>query len=148
MARLMWPICAIQIPFLSRYLKRPRSKGFTSPEDYLKHVKADVIFVLFGYNESFRGREGLEGFRNELAGYLKHVLERGYGGRKSPQVALVSPIAFENLSATHGTPDGTVVTANLEIYTAAMEDVAAELGIPFVSILCPLVDCNNNNNND
>ena len=35
--------------------KRPRNKGFTPHEQYLKDVKADVIFVMFGYNESFAG---------------------------------------------------------------------------------------------
>ena len=35
--------------------KYPRSKGFTEMPDYLRHVKADVIFAFFGYNESFAG---------------------------------------------------------------------------------------------
>ena len=33
----------------------PRSKGFTPMGQYLQHVKADVIFAMFGYNESFSG---------------------------------------------------------------------------------------------
>src|ERR1041384_6963982 len=32
---------------------RMRSEGFGSPDDWLKHEKADVIFALFGYNESY-----------------------------------------------------------------------------------------------
>ena len=39
--------------------KRPRNSGVTSDEDYLKLVKADVIFALFGYNESFDGAAGI-----------------------------------------------------------------------------------------
>ena len=33
--------------------KRPRSKGFTSEADYLRHIGADAIWAFFGYNESF-----------------------------------------------------------------------------------------------
>ena len=46
---------------------RPRNKGFTSPEDYLKLSKADVIFVFFGYNESFADDAGLAKFQTDLA---------------------------------------------------------------------------------
>ena len=42
--------------------KRPRNKGFMTPEEYLTHCEADVIFAMFGYNESFAGEAGLEAF--------------------------------------------------------------------------------------
>ena len=35
--------------------RAPRQKGCMSRDDYLSHVKADVIFAFFGYNESFDG---------------------------------------------------------------------------------------------
>ena len=44
--------------------ERPRNQGFPSPETYLKICEADVIFVFFGYNESFKGENGLESFMN------------------------------------------------------------------------------------
>ena len=31
----------------------PRSGGFMEMNDYLRHVKADAVFAMFGYNESF-----------------------------------------------------------------------------------------------
>ena len=40
-----------------RVAVRPRSKGSYSAEWYLEHVKADVIFAMFGYNESFAGKD-------------------------------------------------------------------------------------------
>ena len=42
--------------------KRPRNKGFMTPEEYLTHCEADIIFAMFGYNESFAGEAGLEAF--------------------------------------------------------------------------------------
>ena len=36
----------------------PRSKGFLGMDEYLRHVEADVVFAMFGYNESFAGQKG------------------------------------------------------------------------------------------
>ena len=38
---------------------RLRSAAFGSPDTWLTHVKADVVFAFFGYNESFQGQAGL-----------------------------------------------------------------------------------------
>ena len=51
---------------------RPRNKGFTTPEDYLKLSEADVIFVMFGYNESFAGDAGLFPFAERRADFVEH----------------------------------------------------------------------------
>ncbi|MDX1564351.1 MAG: SGNH/GDSL hydrolase family protein, partial [Phycisphaeraceae bacterium] len=106
---------------------------FKSPDDWLKHLKPDTIVVFFGYNESFQGPAGLKSFRAELSGYLRHILSQSYSGAR-PKVALVSPIAFENLSKLYGTPDGTTANANLAIYTKAMQEVAAENKVHFVNL--------------
>src|SRR5688572_14255889 len=45
---------------------RHRSENFGSPDEWLTKVQADVIFAYFGYNESFKGYEGLEKFRTDL----------------------------------------------------------------------------------
>src|SRR5437588_405993 len=39
---------------------RHRSENFGTPDDWLTRVGADVIFAFFGFNESFKGPEGLE----------------------------------------------------------------------------------------
>jgi hypothetical protein len=39
---------------------RHRSENFGSPDDWLTRVKSDVIIAFFGYNESFKGQEGLQ----------------------------------------------------------------------------------------
>src|SRR5688572_9309041 len=53
--------------------QRIRSSGFGSPDQHLTQNKADVIFAFFGYNESFAGEAGLPKFKDELAGWLKHL---------------------------------------------------------------------------
>ena len=44
----------------------PRSKGFLEMNDYLRHVKADAVFAMFGYNESFEGEKGASRYKQEL----------------------------------------------------------------------------------
>ena len=48
---------------------RLRSEGFGTPDEWLKKEGATVIFAFFGYNESFRGPEGLTQFRVDLDFY-------------------------------------------------------------------------------
>lgn len=110
---------------------------YDSPDAWLTRLEADVIIAFFGYNESFRGQEGLDAFKDELRDFIKHSRSQTYNGTRPPELALVSPIAFEDLSATHHTPDGQVENANLALYTAAMEDVALELNVHFVNAFAP-----------
>lgn len=107
---------------------------FDSPDEWLTQLNTDTIIAFFGYNESFRGVEGLESFKSELRDFIKHTRRQKYNGHSEPQLALVSPIAFENLAASHGTPDGTAENANLALYTAAMETVALEENILFINL--------------
>src|SRR5204863_6962500 len=74
---------------------RHRSENFGSPDDWLKKVEADVVFAFFGYNESFKGYEGLEKFRADLDKFLKHVAAENYSGRSAPRIVLFSPTADE-----------------------------------------------------
>ena len=107
---------------------------FDSPDEWLTRLKPDVIVAFFGFNESFDGVDGLDRFKAELNDFVVHTLAQSYNGQGPAQLALVSPIAFEDLSATHGTPDGKVANANLALYTAAMEQVAADHDVWFVNL--------------
>ena len=49
-------------------------------------------------------------------------------------MALVSPIAFEDLSATHHTPNGRSINERLALYTRAMEGIATAERVPFVDV--------------
>ena len=75
------------------------SEGHFETEDqWLTRLKADIIIAFFGYNESFQGKEGLENYKAELDAFIKHTLSQKYNGESAPQLAIVSPIAFEDLS--------------------------------------------------
>ncbi|MFT5857307.1 MAG: mono/diheme cytochrome c family protein/glucose/arabinose dehydrogenase, partial [Verrucomicrobiales bacterium] len=105
-----------------------------SPDQWLTRLKPDVIVAFFGYGESFRGLAGLDQFEAELRDFVRHTRSQKYNGETAPELALVSPIAFEDLSKTHGTPDGTIANANLALYTAAIEEVAKAQGVHFVNL--------------
>lgn len=110
---------------------------FPEPDAWLKQLKPDIIVAFFGYNESFDGPAGLPNFKAELEAFVTHTLQQKYNEQAAPKLALVSPIAFQDLSALYGTPKGTTQNANLALYAKAMEDVAAAHQLPFVNLIAP-----------
>jgi len=112
---------------------RPRSKGFTSPEDYLKHCEADVIFVFFGYNESFGGDKELGKFKSDLGSMVDEYKATKFNGESAPRLVLFSPIAHEDLG-TPLLPNGNANNVNLALYTGAIHQVADEKGVGFVDL--------------
>ena len=87
--------------------KNSDSQGhFPSPDQWLTNLEADIILAFFGYNESFQGEAGLDNFKSELDGFVKHTLSQQYNGGSAPQLVLVSPIGFEDLSDKFDLPDG------------------------------------------
>ncbi|MGD1893411.1 MAG: PVC-type heme-binding CxxCH protein [Cyclobacteriaceae bacterium] len=116
------------------------SKGvYPTPDDWLTSLEADIILAFFGYNESFQGEAGLENFRAELEAFIDHTLSQNYNGdsTRALQLAIVSPIAFEDLSDQYDLPDGKQENQNLELYTRAMREVAAENSVHFVDVFQP-----------
>lgn len=111
--------------------------SFESPDQWLTRLRADVIIAFFGYNESFQGREGLANYQAELDAFVKHTLSQTYNGTAAPQLALVSPIAFEDLSARYDLPTGKTENANLALYAKAMKDIAEKNSVLFVDAFTP-----------
>lgn len=97
---------------------------------------ADVIFAYWGFNESFRGPEGLEKFKADLGAYLDAQKAANYSGEGAPRLVLFSPIAQEDLKSPDFS-DGKANNANLELYTRAMAEVAKQKGVPFVDLFTP-----------
>ncbi len=114
------------------------SQGHSETEDqWLTRLQADIIIAFFGYNESFQGEQGLENYKNELDAFIQHTLQQNYNGDTTTQLALVSPIAFEDLSDQYDLPNGEQENRDLALYTRAMEEVAAKNGIPFIDAYRP-----------
>ncbi len=99
---------------------------FESPDGWLNHLDADVILAFFGYNESFRGEPGLATFKDELDAFIDHTLHQNYNGANAPTLAVISPIAFEDLSDLADRPDGITENENLALYTEGMREVVSQ----------------------
>ncbi|MDP7134947.1 MAG: SGNH/GDSL hydrolase family protein, partial [Planctomycetota bacterium] len=112
---------------------RPRSMNFGDPHSHLSHSKADVVFAFFGYNESFAGEAGLDGFRKNLRNFIDDTRKQKYNGKSAPRLVLFSPVAHEDIKSPN-LPDGRENNERLQLYSTAMAAVAREAGVPFVDL--------------
>lgn len=115
----------------------PRSSGKVSMTAYLQHVKADVVFAFFGYNESFSGKA--DKYKKQLLDFVKKTRGSKANGRSFPRIVLFSPIAHEDLR-TPNLPNGKEHNAQLEAFTKVTEDVAKETGVAFVDLFHPTLE--------
>lgn len=114
------------------------SQGFyETPDQWITRHKADIIIAFFGYNESFEGKEGLENYKAELDAFIKHTSKQKYNGTTQPQLAIVSPIAFEDLSKKFDLPNGKQENVNLSLYAEAMKEIAAQNKVLFLNAYMP-----------
>jgi putative heme-binding domain-containing protein len=100
-------------------------------------TRADVIFAFFGYNESFAGPAGLDKFKKDFDNFIKHTLSKHYNGKSAPRLVLFSPIAHEPPKG-RDLPDGRANNERIELYTAAMAEVAKANRVPFVDLFTPI----------
>ena len=114
----------------------PRSKGFMNDEEYLQHVAPNVVFVFYGYNESFSGPDGADNYRGELVKLVGRYAARRKEAGKDVRFVLFSPIAYQN-TGNRLLPDGKELNANLMAYTSATRSAAAETGETFVDLFSP-----------
>src|SRR5262245_27202739 len=105
---------------------------FETDEQWLARLKPDVLIAFFGFNESFQGLAGLKNYRADLDAFLKHSLAQNYNGTAPARMALVSPTAIQDLSASMDVPDGRLQNPILAAYTSVMEAVAGENNVLFV----------------
>jgi len=111
---------------------RDRPTGFPSEESTLTAHETDVIIACFGMGESFAGESGLEAFRSQLRSFTSSHVGKIYNGQSQVRLILVSPIAYEDLGRLTPNPDQR--NRQLEAYTHAMQEVAAENHVPFVDL--------------
>ena len=116
--------------------KYPRSKGFIPMNQYLQHVKADVVFAMFGYNESFDGPQNADNHKNLLIDFVGKIRSYKPNGKSFPRIVLFSPIAFQNLK-DRNLPNGRAHNRNLAAYTKATENAAKEAGVQFIDLFNP-----------
>ena len=109
---------------------------FPTEDQWLDSIDADVVLAFFGYSESFNGKKGLTNFALEIDSFIKHTQAQQYNNTSAPELVLVSPLAFEDQSGRedYDLPDGAEANKNLELYTRAMGDMAADNGVTFIDL--------------
>ena len=115
----------------------PRSPGQISMTTYLQHVKADVVFGFFGYNESFENKP--DDYQKLLVEFVKKTRGTKANGKSFPRIVLFSPIAHEDTRNVN-VPDGKAHNPQLEAYTKATEAAAKEAGVAFVDLFHPSLE--------
>ncbi|MDA0700360.1 MAG: GDSL-type esterase/lipase family protein, partial [bacterium] len=116
-----------------RINKFPRSSGFTPLEKYMMLVKPDVIFAMFGYNESFDMSP--EAYAAELEKFVAQYRGLQPSG-KIPRIVLFSPIAHEDIG-DRNLPNGVSNNKRLAAITAATKQAAEKAGVTFVDLYNP-----------
>jgi len=104
------------------------SRGhFETSDEWLTRLESDVILAFFGFSAAFG--DGPR-FEEELEAFIHHTMSQPYYDR----LALISPTAFEDRSATIDVPDGRAENARLEEVVTTMQRVAERTGTPFVDV--------------
>lgn len=83
-------------------------------------VDPTVIFVGYGTNEAFRGKEGLDEFKANYAKLLDELEKR------TQRIFLIKPLPMENMGPP--LPDPEQYNANVELYGKAIEQLAYDRG--------------------
>jgi putative heme-binding domain-containing protein len=112
---------------------RQRSADYTNLDDPLYAFGPDTFLCFFGFNESFKGPDGVEQFKKDYEKFIDEYAAkypRDNTGSK-PRFVLISPIAFEP-TGDPLLPDGKTENENLRLYTAAVKVVAEKRQLAFV----------------
>ena len=119
---------------------RQRSADYTKIDDPLTAFGPDTILSFFGWNESFKGKDGIEKFKSDYENFIDDFSRRyPRDDAKSPlRFVLVSPLAFENTGDKH-LPNGKLENENLKLYTAAVKAVAEKRKLAFVDTFTPML---------
>jgi mono/diheme cytochrome c family protein/glucose/arabinose dehydrogenase len=127
--------------FQTEYANPSGPEGFFEyPDQWLTRHQADIILAFFGFSESFQGEAGLQNFKDELDAFVVHTLAQKYNGKSAPKLVLVSPIAMEDLSDIKDLPNGKTENQNLEMYTAAISEVAKKRQVLFLDAFHPSLE--------
>ncbi len=114
---------------------RDRPTNFPTEESTLRDHQTDVIIACFGMGESFEGEAGIENFKSDLKAFIASHRGKQYNGESEVRLILVSPIAYEDLGEL--TPKLAERNRDLQLYTEAMQTVAAVEKVPFVNLYEP-----------
>jgi mono/diheme cytochrome c family protein/glucose/arabinose dehydrogenase len=121
--------------FQKEYANSTESEGhFDTHDQWLTNLKTDILIGFFGFNESFQGPAGVANFKAELQAFINHTKAQIYNGKAAPKLVLVSPTAYEDISAKIDVPNGKKENQNLMLYAAAIKEIALKNKVPFIDV--------------
>jgi mono/diheme cytochrome c family protein/glucose/arabinose dehydrogenase len=124
--------------FQTDLAQKSNSQGhLETPDEWLGRHKTDIIIGCFGFSESYAGEEGLENYKAELQAFIDHTKAQKYNDTIAPQLALVSPIAFQDLSDKFDLPNGETENKNLKLYADAIKEIAEKNDVLFLDAFSP-----------
>ena len=100
-------------------------------EQWVRAVKADVVWLFCGAVESAAGTEGLAEFTADAAAFVKNLSASPAEGKAPVRVVLVGPSARETGTAPSPS-EAARANESLKAYSAALAGVARKAGMPFV----------------
>lgn len=121
---------------------QPRPLDFGDIKSHLARQEADVVFMCYGFNESFQGAEGLADFEANLGAYLDDFLAQRFNGESAPRLVVVSPMPQEQIGLLPDPADRNVMIAR---YCAVMDKVTAEKGVAYMDIFHPILELRKDN---
>ena len=121
--------------YQTEYASESGSEGHVqTPDEWLQRLHTDVVIAFFGQAESFSGGDGLIRFQEEIDSFIRHTQAANYNGTNSPQLVLVGPTAFQDLSGEQDLPDGKQANMDLKFYNEAVADAASANGVLFIDV--------------
>lgn len=118
--------------------QRQRSADYTHLDDPLNAFNADTFLCFFGWNESFKGKEGVVKFQADYDKFIDDYTAKypRDDAKSPPRFVLISPIAFEN-TGDKFLPDGKKENENLKLYADAVKAIAEKRKLAFVDVFTP-----------
>ncbi|MEC7564828.1 MAG: PVC-type heme-binding CxxCH protein [Planctomycetota bacterium] len=124
---------------------QPRPQNFADTVQHLTHEKADIIIAAFGFNESFQGETGQDGFRESLSAFIRDLQSRQFNGKTGPQIVLLSPTANENMVHVAAADQN---NEQLQAYSDTIRTIAQELKVAYIDTFTPTAASMINPKND
>ncbi len=114
---------------------RQRPGNYDLLDDPLYSFSPDTVLCFFGFNESYAGPEGVDGFKRGYLSFLQQFSERYTRDESGSKVrfVLVTPAAFENTNDPL-LPDAEAINRNLLLYADAVQQVGKETNCGVVDL--------------
>ncbi len=108
----------------------PAEKGFDRLKEQVSAFKPTVVFLGYGMASSFDGSNGIPKFTAEMNQLMDTIQQ--LSGDKKVRFVLMSPFRHEKMPAP--LPDPTVHNQQLELYSKAIEEIAAKRAAHYVNL--------------